>query len=109
MELMLPTLTAKVVCVSPAVKLTLAGTVNWLLLLVKATVVLPVGPADSVSVQVADPGALIELGEQDSEDGWTVTVKLMVADWLCPLRVAVTVAFCAALTVPVVAENVVLL
>ena len=66
MELMLPTLTPKLAIVCPVVKLTLEGTLIWLLLLVKATVVALVGAADSVSEQVAGPGALIGFGEQES-------------------------------------------
>lgn len=110
--MMLPAVAVNVATVIPALKLTLDGMLIWLLLLlllVRVTVVALAGAAERVSVHVADPGALIELGEQESEDGCTATVKLMVADWACPFSVALTVAFPAVLTVPVVAEKVALL
>ncbi len=64
--------------------------------------------ADKVIVQLEDPGAAIVPGEQVKDDG-TTTIKLTVADCCWLLSVAVTVTFCAVLTVPVVAENVALL
>ena len=79
------------------------------LVLESDTTALPDAAADSVTVQVEEPGALIVAGEQLTELGCTVTVNPIVADWLLLPNVAVTVAFCAVLIVPVVAENVALL
>jgi hypothetical protein len=56
-------------------------------------------------VQLADPGPLIVPGEQVTAEGTAVTVKLTSADTCWPFSVAVTLAFCAELRFPVVAEN----
>ena len=77
------------------------------LLLDRATPAPPEGAgAVNVIVQLADPGAATVPGEQVKDEGKTTTVKLTVADCCCPLSVAVTVALCALLTVPVVAAKV---
>ena len=62
-----------------------------------------------VTVQLDVPGALTVAGEQLKAPGWTFTVRLTVASCVMPFREAVTVTFCALLTVAVVAENVALL
>jgi len=89
---------------------TLVGTETLALLLATVTVTPPAGDgADKVTVQLEEPGAITVEGEQLSVLGWTATVRLRVADWLWPLRVAVTFAFPAVVMVPVVAEKVALL
>jgi len=48
-------------------------------------------------------------GEQLKLLSWTAATRLMVAGWLWPFKVAVTVAFWLLLTVPEVAAKVALL
>ena len=80
-EVIAPTVAVNPSLVWPVVSLTLAGTVMLVLLLESVMVAPPDGAgADNVTVQFADPGAFTVAGEHVSEPGWTVTVKLMVAD-----------------------------
>ena len=105
-EPMLATVAVKVPVVCPDPTVTLAGTVTLGLLLDKLALTPPAGAgADSVTVQDAKPGALTLEGVQLSRDGITVTVRLILADCCTALSVAVTLAVCAVLTVPVVATN----
>jgi len=86
-----------------------AGTVTLVLLLDRAITAPPEGAgADKVIVQLADPGAVTEPGEQVKDEGTTTTVRLTVADCCTPLSVAVTLTLCVLLRVPVVAAKVVL-
>ena len=88
---------------------TLAGTVTLALLLDSVTLAPPEGAgADKVTVQLAVPGAATLDGEQFTDEGRTATVKLRVAACCWLFSVAVTLALCAVLTVPVVAANVAL-
>jgi len=106
---MLPTVAVKVPVVCPAGIDNVEGSVTLPLLLNRATLAPPDGAgADKVIVQVADPGALTELGEQFTDVSEPVTVKLIALDCCWPFSVAVTLALCAVLRVPVVAEKVVL-
>jgi hypothetical protein len=98
-----------VVPVSPAPILTLLGTVTLVLLLCSATVAaLEVG-AVSATEQMVVPGEATVPDAQERLLSCVTAVKLMTACWLCPLRVAVTVAFWLLLTVPEVAVKVALL
>ena len=107
---MAATVAEKAPVVWPEETVTLVGTVTLALLLASATVAPPLGAAaDKVTVQLEEPGATTVDGAQLSAPGWTLTVRLRVADWLWPLRVAVTVAFWGTVIVPVVAEKAVLL
>jgi hypothetical protein len=65
--------------------------------------------AVSVTEQRAVPGELTVVGVQVTPLNWVAAVRLMVACWLCPLRVAVTMAFWLLLTVPEAAVKVALL
>ena len=63
------------------------------LLLDKVTLAPPDGAgADRVTVQLADPGAATVPGEQLTDEGTTVTVKLIPADCCWLLSAAVTLA-----------------
>ena len=87
------TLAVKVPPLWLAATLRLAGTVTLALLLDSPTVTPPEGAgADNVTVQVELPGAFTVPGAQLRLLGTTVTVRLTLVDWLCPFRVAVTVA-----------------
>ena len=88
----------------------MAGTVTLALLLDTATPAPPNGAgAVNVIVQLDDPGAATVPGEQVNDEGVTATIRVTVVECCWPLNVAVTVAVCALLTVPVVAANVPLL
>jgi hypothetical protein len=106
LDVTLATLAVKLPEFCPAGIAILVGTVTLVLLLDTVTFAPPEGAGpDSVTVQLADPGAFTVPGEQLTDEGTTVTVKLIVADFCCPLSVAVTLALCAELRFPVVAEN----
>ena len=94
---------------SPGPTLTLLGTVTLVLLLCSATVTVFEAAAVSVTEQRAVPGELTVVGVQVTPLNCVAAVRLMVACWLCPLRVAVTMAFWLLLTVPEAAVKVALL
>jgi hypothetical protein len=103
---MLATLALKLALVWPAVTSTLPGTVTKTLLLARATVDPPDGAAEvSVTVQWEFPLPCTCAGEQFKLPGCVATVNPTVADWFTPFSDAVTVTFCALLTVAVVAGN----
>ena len=105
-ELTLDAAAVKVPVVCPDPIVTLAGTVTLALLLDKLALTPPPGAgADNVTVQDAEPGAFTVDGVQLSNDGITVTVRLMLADCCTAFRIPLTLAICAVLIVPVVAEN----
>ena len=62
-----------------------------------------------LTVQVEVPGALTVAGEQVKLLICTAAARLIVACWLWPLRVAVTIAFWLLLTLPEVAGKVAVL
>ena len=99
----------KVVLLSPAPILTPLGTVTLVLLLCSATVTKFEAAAVSVTEQAAVPGELTVPGAQVTLLNCVAAVRLMVACWLWPLRVAVTMAFWLLLTVPDAAVKVALL
>jgi hypothetical protein len=104
---MLATVATKAPLVCPEATATLPGTVILALLLESVSADPPEGAAlDSVTVQFDVPGAFTVAGEQLKLEGCAVTVKATVVDWLIPFREAVTVTFCAVVTVAAVAENV---
>ena len=103
------TVVLKVALLSPAPMLTLPGTVTLVLLLCSATVTALEVAAVSVTEQMAVPGELTVAGVQAMLLSCVTAVRLMDACWLCPLRVAVTVALWLLLTVPEAAANVALL
>jgi hypothetical protein len=82
-----------VVLLSPAPILTPVGTVTLVLLLCSATVTMFEVAAVSVTEQTAVPGELTVPGAQVTPLNCVAAVRLMVACWLWPLRVAVTMAF----------------
>src|SRR5271155_2544014 len=91
----------------PAAITRLAGTVTLGLLLDSVRLAPPDGAgADRVIMQVAEPGAVTVPGVQINDVGITFTVRLTVADICWLPSVAVTLAVCAALMVPVVAAKV---
>ena len=90
----------KVVLLSPGPILTPLGTVTLVLLLCSATVTVFEAAAVSVTEQMVVPGEFTVPGAQVTPLNWVAAVRLTVACWLCPLRVAVTMAFCVLLTVP---------
>ena len=94
---------------SPAPILTLFGTVTLVLLLSSVTLVAIEAAAVRVTVQLEVPGAFTVAGEQLKLLSWTAATRLIVAGWLWPFKVAVTVAFWLLLTVPEVAAKVALL
>src|SRR4029077_17704660 len=97
-----------VVC--PAAIAVVEGTVRLALLLDRAIANPSEGaPPDNVTVQFEVPGAFTVAGEQLKLLSWTAATRLMVAGWLWPFKVAVTVAFWLLLTVPEVAAKVALL
>ncbi|HUI58056.1 MAG TPA: hypothetical protein VLY04_23945 [Bryobacteraceae bacterium] len=102
-----PAVALNVAEVAPAATVTDTGTVNAALLLVNVTALPPVGAAwFSVTVQVLEALGPRLVGLQASAVIVVGAVKLIVA--LCELlpRVAVTVAGCEVVKVPVVALNV---
>jgi len=87
----------------PAGMFTVVGTFTLALLLDSETLAPPAGAgAESVIVQLDDPGAVTVPGEQVTDDGTIATVRLIVAACCWPLSVAVTLTLWALLTVPVV-------
>ena len=76
----------------PAPILTLLGTVTLVLLLCSTTVTAPAVAAVSVTEQMVVPGELTVPGAQARLLSCVTAVRLMVACWLCPFRVAVTMA-----------------
>ncbi|HSR09267.1 MAG TPA: hypothetical protein VLM42_19200, partial [Bryobacteraceae bacterium] len=97
------------VLLSPGPILTPLGTVTLVLLLWSATLTVFEAAAVRVTEQMAVPGELTVAGEHVKPLNCVAAVRLMVACWLCPLRVPVTVAFWVLLTFPAVAEKVALL
>src|SRR5258706_3209047 len=90
----------------------LLGTVTLALPLLSEMIEPPDGAAEvSVTVQAEVPGAFTVAGEQLKLLTRTVTgvVSVRVAVWVAPLRVAVMIAFCALLTVPLEAVKIALL
>jgi len=98
-----------VALLSPAPILTLPGTVTLALLLASATLVALEAAAVRLAVQVAVPGAFTVEGEQLMLLKIEAAARLMVACWLWPLRVAVTIALWLLLTTPEVDVKVALL
>jgi len=98
----------KVALLRPAPILTLAGTVTAALLLDRVTLAALTAAAVNVTVQVEVPGAFTVPGEQLKLLICAAAARLMVAGWLCPFKVPVTVAFWVLLTVPEVAVKVAL-
>lgn len=84
------------------------GTVTLVLLLCSATVTVFEAAAVSVTEQMVVPGEFTVPGAHVIALNWVAAVRLMVACWLCPLRVAVTRTFWLLLTVPEAAVNVAL-
>ena len=80
-----------------------------MLLLCSATVTVFEAAAVSVTVQMVVPGEFTVPGAQVTPLNWVAAVRLMVACWLCPLRVAVTMALWLLLTVPEAAVKVAVL
>ena len=72
---------------------TLAGAVIFALLLASATLAALETAAVKAAVQVEVPGAFTVAGEQVKLLNCVAAAKLIVVDWLWPLRVAVTMAF----------------
>jgi hypothetical protein len=90
---MVATATGNVPAVWPTAIVTLEGTAMLLLLLVSITFAPPGGAiVVSVTVQLEDPGAITVAGEHTRVLGMGIKVRVMVADWAWPPRVAVTVA-----------------
>jgi hypothetical protein len=108
-EVTAATVAVNVALLSPAPILTFPGTVTFALLLNSVTLVGLVAAAVNAAVQVEVPGAFTVAGEQIKLLNWAAAAKLMVACWLWPLRVAVTMALWLLLTVPEVAVKVALL
>src|ERR1019366_6189932 len=98
-----------VVLLSPGPILTPLGRITLVLLLCSATVTVFEAAAVSVTEQMAVPGELTVPGVHVPPLSWVAAVRLMVVCWLCPLRVAVTMAFWLLLTVPEAAVKVALL
>ena len=108
METTAATLALKVALESPAPILTLPGTVTLVLLLCSVMLTRLEVAAVSAAVQRAVPGELTVAGVHVRLLNCGVPVRLTIACWLCPLRVAVTVAFWLLLTVAEVAAKVAL-
>ena len=99
----------KVALLRPTPILTLPGTVTLALLLDSVTLAALTAAAVKVTVQVEVPGAFTVVGEQVKLLSCAAAARLIVAGWLRPFKVAVTVAVWLLLTVPEVAVKVVLL
>ena len=93
----------KVAVLSPTPILTLTGTVTVALLLESVTLAVLTANADKVTVQVEVPGAFTVPGEQVKLLICAAAARLMVASWLRPFKVAVTIAVWLVITVPEVA------
>ena len=85
------------------------GMVTLVLLLWSATVTVFEAAAVRVTEQIAAPGELTVPGAHVKPLNCVAAARLTVACWLCPLRVAVTMAFWLLLTVPEAAVKVALL
>jgi hypothetical protein len=95
---------------APAGTTLAAGIATLALLLERATLTPPAGAAEvRTTVQVDVPGELIVAGEQLNEPGRAWTVRLIEVDCVNPFKEPVTVTFCAALTLAVVAAKVAML
>lgn len=103
------TVAVKVALLSPAPMLMLLGTVTLVLVLCSATVTALAVAAVRVTEQREVPGELTVPGAHVRLLSWVTAVKLTVACWLWPLRVAVTMALWLPLTTPEVAVKVALL
>ena len=93
MEVTATTVAVNVALLSPVGIFTLPGTVIFVLVLESAMLAVLEAAAVNVTLQVEVPGALTVAGEQVRLLSCTAAARLMAACWLCPLRVAVTVAF----------------
>jgi hypothetical protein len=81
LEVIVPTVAVKGALAWPEVTVTFGGTVMLVLLLDSVTIAPPEGAgADKVTVQFDEPGAVTVAGEHATELGWTITVRLMLAD-----------------------------
>jgi hypothetical protein len=109
LEVTAATVAVNVALLSPEPILTLAGTVTLALLLDSVMLVALEAAAVRVAVQVEVPGAFTVAGEQVKLLNCMAAARLIVACWLWPLRVAVTVALWLLLTVPEVAVKVAVL
>jgi len=92
LEVTAATVAVKVALLNPAPILTLPGTVTLMLLLSRATLAVLEAAAVSVAVQEEVPGAFTMAGEQVKLLSCAAAARLIVACWLCPLKVAVTLA-----------------
>ena len=102
---MVATVAVKTALVCAAGMFAVAGTLTLGFALERATLAPEGAGADNVTVQLAVPGAATVAGVQLTDEGTIGTVKPMLADCCCPLAVAVTVTFWAALTAAVVAAK----
>jgi hypothetical protein len=93
----------------PAAIFALPGTVTLVLPLSSVTLAALEAAAVKVTVQVAGPGPVTAAGEQVRLLSCAAAARPMVACWLCPFRVAVTMTLWLLLTVPEVAAKVALL
>ena len=108
-EVTAATVAVNVALLSPEPILTLPGTVTLALLLESVTFTALEAAAVKVAVQVEVPGAFTVAGEQVKLLNTEAAARLMVACWLWPFRVAVTLALWLLLTVPEAAVKVALL
>ncbi len=92
MEVTAATVAVKFAPLSPAPTVTLAGTVTLALLLSSATLVALETAAVRVTLQGEVPGPVTVAGEQLRLLTCAGAARLIVAGWLWPLRVAVTIA-----------------
>lgn len=93
LEVTAATVALKVALLCPAPIFTPAGTLTLVLLLVSAMLSALAGAAPKVTVQVEVPGPATLAGAQIRLLSWEGAVRPIVACWLTPLIVAVTVAF----------------
>jgi hypothetical protein len=106
LEVTAATVAVNVALLSPLAILTVPGTVIFALLLASATLAALEAAAVKVAVQVEVPGAFTVAGEQLKLLNCAAAARLMVACWLWPLKVAVTVALWLLLKVPEAAVKV---
>jgi len=104
-------LAVNVALLSPVAILTLPGTVTFVLLLDSVTLAALEATALKITVQVEVPGPVTEPGEHVKllNCAAAAAVRLRIACWLWPLRVAVTVAFWLLPALPEAAVKVALL
>jgi hypothetical protein len=109
LETIVVTVAVKLALLSPAPIFALPGTVTLVLLLDRVTLTALAEAPVKVTVQEEVPGAFTIAGEQLTPPSWAAAARVIVAGWLCPFRLAVTVAVALLLTVPAVAVKVPLL